>query len=323
MATKRDYYEVLGVKRDASDKEIRQAYRRLARKYHPDLNPNDKGSEDSFKGISAAYEVLSDKEKRAKYDRYGHDWAHAEQAEAARAASGAGGGFHSRTSYDFSDLDDLFGGGGAGFGGFEDLFRRGGRSSGGVHFEANIPGQDLEQPVTVSLEEAFAGTTRVISMMGPEGSPRRLEVKIPAGVREGSRVRVASEGAPSPFGGPKGDLYLVVNIAPHRLFERDGDDLTIKLPVPLHVAMLGGEVDVPTLKGTKLKLSVAPETQNGRKIRLRGQGMPHLGGSGGGDLYAEVNVVLPTHLNDEEKKLFRRLAELRTHVGTAGSTDEK
>jgi DnaJ-class molecular chaperone len=160
-------------------------------------------------------------------------------------------------------------------------------------------------------------------MMGPEGSPRRLEVKIPAGVREGSRVRVASEGAPSPFGGPKGDLYLVVSIAPHRLFERDGDDLTIKLPVPLHVAMLGGEVDVPTLKGTKLKLNVAPETQNGRKIRLRGQGMPRLGGSGSGDLYAEVNVVLPTHLNDEEKKLFQRLAELRAHVGTAGRTDEK
>jgi curved DNA-binding protein len=315
MATKRDYYEVLGVKRDASDKEIRQAYRRLARKFHPDLNPNDKQAEEGFKEISSAYEVLSDKEKRAKYDRYGHDFAYAEQAEAARAAGGAGG-FYTR-SYDFGDLDDLFGGGG-GFGGFEDLFRRGGRAGGGARVDMNIPGQDLEQSVTISLEEAYAGTTRVISMMSPEGAPRRLEVKIPPGVREGSRVRVASEGAPSPFGGPKGDLYLVVNVASHRLFERDGDDLTIKLPVPLHVAMLGGEVDVPTLKGTKLKLSVAPETQNGRKIRLRGQGMPHLGGSGSGDLYAEVNVVLPTRLNDEEKKLFQRLAELRTHAGTAG-----
>jgi len=317
MANKRDYYEVLGVKRDASEKEIRQAYRRLARKFHPDLNPNDTQAEESFKEISSAYEVLSDKEKRAKYDRYGHDFAFAEQAEAARAASGAGGGFHSR-SYDFADLDDLFGGGGGGFGGFEDLFRRGGRGSGGVRMDASIPGQDLEQDVTVSLEEAFAGTTRVISMMTGEGSPRRIEVKIPPGVKEGSRVRVASEGAPSPFGGPKGDLYLIVHVAPHRLFERDADDLTIKLPVPLHVAMLGGEVDVPTLKGTKLKLNVAPETQNGRKIRLRGQGMPHLGGSGNGDLFAEVNVVLPTHLNDEEKKLFQRLAELRTHAGTTG-----
>jgi DnaJ-class molecular chaperone len=180
-----------------------------------------------------------------------------------------------------------------------------------------VPGQDLEQPVTVSLEEAFAGTTRVISMMTGEGSPRRIEVKIPPGVRDGSRVRVASEGAPSPFGGPKGDLYLVVTVAPHRSFARDGDDLTIKLPVPLHVAMLGGEADVPTLKGTKLALSIAPETQNGRKIRLRGQGMPQLGGSGRGDLYAEVNVVLPTHLSDEEKALFKRLAELRSRAGAA------
>src|SRR4051812_5034657 len=185
--TKRDFYDVLGIKRGASDKEIRQAYRRLARKYHPDLNPNDKAAEESFKEISSAYEVLSDKEKRAKYDRYGHDFAFAEQAEAARAASGAGGGFHSR-SYDFADLDDLFGGGGGGFGGFEDLFRRGGRGSGGVRMDASIPGQDLEQDVTVSLEEAFAGTTRVISMMTGEGSPRRIEVKIPPGVKEGSRV---------------------------------------------------------------------------------------------------------------------------------------
>jgi DnaJ-class molecular chaperone len=315
MATKRDFYEVLGVKRDASDKEIRQAYRRLARKFHPDLNPNDKQAEESFKEISSAYEVLSDKEKRDKYDRYGHDWAYAEQAEAARAAGG-GGGFYSRT-YDFSDLDDLFGGGGGGFGGFEDLFRRG-RGPGGARVDVNIPGQDVEQPITVSLEEAYAGTTRVISMMAGDGAPRRLEVKIPAGVHDGSRVRFASEGAPSPFGGPKGDLYLVVNVAAHRLYERDGDDLTIKLSVPLHVAMVGGEVDVPTLKGTRLKLNIAPETQNGRRIRLRGQGMPILGGSSHGDLYAEVNVVLPTHLNDEEKSLFQRLAELRSHAGTAG-----
>ncbi len=316
MATKRDFYDVLGVKRSASDKEIRQAYRKLARKFHPDLNPNDKKAEESFKEISSAYEVLSDKESRSKYDRYGHDWAFAEQAEAARAAGG--GGFYSRT-YDVSDLGDLFGGGFGG--GFEDLFRRGGRGEGSrVHVE-NIPGQDIEQQVTVSLEEAYTGTTRVLSMMSPEGSPRRIEVKIPQGVREGSRVRVASEGAPSPFGGPKGDLYLVVSMAPNKTFERDGDDLTIKLPVPLHVAMLGGEAEVPTPKGSKLALSIAPETQNGRKIRLRGQGMPHLGGSGSGDLYAEVNVVLPTHLNDDEKKLFQRLAELRSGSGTAGQAE--
>jgi DnaJ-class molecular chaperone len=155
-------------------------------------------------------------------------------------------------------------------------------------------------------------------MMAQEGAPRRIEVKIPAGVKDGSRVRVASEGAPSPFGGPKGDLYLVVSVAPHKTFEREGDDLSIKLPVPLHVAMLGGEADVPTLKGTKLALSIAPETQNGRKIRLRGQGMPRLGSSERGDLIAEVNVVLPTHLSEEEKGLIRRLAELRSGTPTTG-----
>src|SRR3954465_8490035 len=169
--TKRDFYDVLGIKRGASDKEIRQADRRLARKYHPDLNPNDKAAEESFKEISSAYEVLSDKEKRAKYDRYGHDWAFAEQAEAARAAGGGGprGGANYSRTYDFSDLNDLFGGASGGFGGgggFEDLFRRGGR--GGARVDANIPGQDIEQPTTVSLEEAFSGTTRLISMVNPE-----------------------------------------------------------------------------------------------------------------------------------------------------------
>jgi len=312
MATRRDYYEVLGVKRDASEKEIRQAYRKLARKFHPDVNPNDKSSEAQFKEVSEAYEVLSDAEKRAKYDRYGHDWQHAEQAEAARAQAGYGGsGF--RTQYtDLSDLEDLFGGGGSPFG---DLFGRGnaGRGRTRVHYES-MPGQDIEQPTTVSLEEAFAGTTRVLSIPQPEGAPRRIEVKIPPGVRDGSRVRVASEGGASPFGGPRGDLFLVITVAPHQVFKREGDDLHVTAPVPLHIAMLGGEVEVPTPKGSKLALRIPPETQNGRKFRLKGQGMPQLGGSDRGDLTAEVTVVLPTHLSDEERQLFQRLAELRGGV---------
>jgi DnaJ-class molecular chaperone len=319
MANRRDYYDVLGVKRNASEKEIRQAYRKLARTYHPDLNPNDKSAEDKFKEISEAYEVLSDKDKRSKYDRYGHDWEMAEQAEAARAQAGFGtSGFRTRTYTDYTDLDDLFGGQGGDPGGmFGDLFGRGSRGGRGRAQFQNIPGQDIEQPVTVTLEEAYAGTTRVLTMPNPEGAPRRIEVKIPAGVRDGSRVRVASEGSPSPFGGPKGDLYLVVNVAPHTTFERVEDDLNVKVPTPLHVAVLGGEVEVPTPKGTKLALRIPPETQNGRKFRLKGQGMPHLSGDARGDLYAEVNVVLPTHLNDEERRLFERLAELRGHVGVS------
>ncbi len=320
MATKKDYYEVLGVKRDASEKEIRQAYRRLARQYHPDVSPNDKHAEERFKEISEAYEVLSDREKRQKYDRYGHNWQYGEQAEAARAQSGFGSSGPFRYSYSTSgnvDFEDLFGGGGGGdFGSiFGDLFGGATRAGRGRTQYQTIPGQDIEQPVTISLEEAFTGTTRLLTIPNADGTPRRLEVKIPAGVREGSRVRVASEGAPSPFGGPKGDLYLVVSIGPHKTFEREGDDLYVKVPVPLHVAMLGGEVEVPTLKGTKLALKLPPETQNGRKFRLKGQGMPHLGGQARGDLFAEIQVVLPTQLNDEERRLFRRLAELRQHAG--------
>lgn len=310
MASKRDYYEVLGVKRNASEKDIRQAYRKLARTSHPDLNPNDAAAEARFKEISEAHETLSDKEKREKYDRYGHDWQVAEQrAQAGFDRSGFGG----HTRVDFSDLQDLFGGRGGGGGGgmFGDLF---GRGRGGAQFQ-DAPGQDIEQAVTITLEEAYTGTTRLLGMPAVDGAPRRIEVKIPAGVGEGARVRVANEGSRGPFGGPKGDLFLVVSIQPHPSFERTGSDLSVKVPTPVHVAALGGEVEVPTLKGTKLALRVPPETQNGRKFRLAKQGMPSLDGSGSGDLYAEVSIVLPTQLNDEERGLFERLAALRGGVG--------
>ncbi len=311
--TKRDYYQVLGVKRDASEKDIRQAYRKLARKHHPDVNPNDKSSEDRFKEVSEAYEVLSDKDKRTKYDRYGQDWELAERAEATRAHGfGGAGGFRRRsyTATDPSHIEDVFGGNDGGLGGmFGDLF---GRAGGGRRPHADtIPGQDIEQPVTVTLEDAYNGTTRILGMPTPDGGTRRIEVRIPTGVKDGSRVRVVSEGAPSPFGGPKGDLYLVVSVAPHKTFQRKDDDLHIKAPVPLHVAVLGGEIEVPTPRGNKLALRIPEETQNGRKIRLANQGMPHLSGGGHGDLYAEVTVVVPTHLSEEERGLFLRLAELR------------
>jgi DnaJ-class molecular chaperone len=314
MAAKRDYYEVLGVKRDASEKDIRQAYRKLARKFHPDVNPNDQTAETSFKEVSEAYEVISDAEKRKKYNRFGHDWQAYEKAEAGPRPDGSGS-YRTYTTSDFGDPGDVFGGAGGIFG---DLFGRATGRSGRsrVHLET-VPGQDLEQPAVVSLEEAFTGTTRVLSIPSSVGPPRRIEVKIPAGVREGSRVRVAGEGSPGPFGGPKGDLYLVVSLNPHPSFERHGDDLEVRIQVPLHLCVLGGETEVPTLKGTKLALRIPPETQNGRKFRLRGQGMPQLGGDGRGDLVAEVIATLPTHLSDEERELFQRLAELRGGVKVA------
>jgi curved DNA-binding protein len=308
-ATKQDYYQLLGVSRGASEKEIRQAYRRLARQHHPDLNPGDKAAEVRFKEIGEAYEVLSDADKRKKYDRYGHNWQQAEAAEAAARDGGfrdfrwgpAQGGTRFETSgnFDESVFGDLFG----------DLL--GGARTGGRGRRMAMAGEDYEQPVEVTLEEAFSGSQRVLTLQTPGGSTRRLEVKIPPGVTDGSRIRIAGEGGPGFGGGPNGDLYLVTSVRPHPSFERKGDDLYVDAPVPLHIMVLGGEAEVPTLKGTRLALRIPPETQNGRVFRLAGQGMPRLGGAGRGDLYATAKAVLPTALTDRERQLFEELARQR------------
>jgi molecular chaperone DnaJ len=333
MASK-DYYAVLGVKRGASAKEIRQAYRRLARKHHPDVNPGDKAAEARFKEINAAYEVLSDAEKRKKYDKYGDKWQYADQIEEMQRRSGGArwfrfepGGGASGTGGTF-DLGDLFGEGADLGSVFGNIFR--GFGGAGTRRRAPTRGRDVEHRVEVTLEEAYQGSTRTLQMEGHEpcstcgGSgqvagavchvcrgagvtvrPRRLEVKIPAGVRQGSRVRIAGEGTPS-AGERKGDLYLVISVRPHQRFERRGDDLYADVEVPLTDAVLGGEIEVPTLKG-KVMLKVPPLTQNGKSFRLGGQGMPHLGGDGKGDLFARVKVRLPEKLSDKEKKLFEEL----------------
>jgi molecular chaperone DnaJ len=338
MAKKKDYYEVLGVKRDASDTEIKQAYRKLARKHHPDVNPGDKGSETRFKEINAAYEVLSDKEKRAKYDRFGEHWAQADQFSQAGAQGGPQWNTTSRdggATYHFEGGD--FGGGFPEGGGLGDIFEEMLRGSSRSRTRRARPqsGEDIEQPVEVTLEEAYHGATRLLSLQTAEpcaacggtglvqnvpcsvcrgagvvAAVKRLEVKIPPGVKEGSRVRLAGKGGPGSGGGPSGDLYLVISVRPHAVFTRTDDDLSVEVGVPLTVATLGGEVQVPTLKG-KLALKIPPETQNGRVFRLAGQGMPHLGRSGHGDLMAKVSVVLPTGLSGKEKELFRQLQELR------------
>ena len=303
---KRDYYEVLGVARNAPDKEIRNAYRKLARKLHPDLNPGDKTAEAKFKEVIEAYEVLSDSEKRKKYDRYGHDWAKVEAAEKAGASVGDFGGFgRPGQRVDFGafaadDLGDLFEQLLGGFAG-----RAASRQS------RSRRGQDADYGVSVSLEEAFSGTTRTIQIQRPNGNLQTLEVKIPAGVRDGSRVRVAGKGSPGLGDAPPGDLYLVVKVLHNDRFRREGDDLYTVVDVALHTALLGGEVHVPTPKGSRLALKLPAETQNGKRFRLAGQGMPHLSGSGRGDLYAEVKVVLPTHLTERERQLVSELAELR------------
>ncbi len=328
----KDYYDILGINKGATEKEIKQAYRRLARKYHPDVNAGDKTAEARFKEINEAHEILSDKEKRAKYDKYGDKWQYADQfEEASRQQSqywdfGQGGG-SAHFGGDIGGLDriieEMFGGGG---GGRTHTFHRQPRSR---------RGQDLESPIEVTLEEAYSGTSRTISLQFEEpcsacqGSGRiqnlpcsvcrgagvvpgikRLEVKIPAGVHTGSRVRVAGKGQPGYGGGTSGDLYLKITVRSHPTFERHGDNLHVTIPVPLATAVLGGEVQVPTLKG-KLSLKIPPETQNGRVFRLKGQGMPNLGKDTRGDLLAKVNAVLPTKLSDTEKELFRQLSEIR------------
>jgi curved DNA-binding protein len=304
MATPRDFYAVLGVPRTAGDKDIRQAYRRLARKHHPDLNPNDKSADARFKELQHAYEVLSDPAKRAKYDRFGPDFERLEGAAGgaqSQARSGRGG----RPDVNFGSVfgGDLFG----------SLFNAEARPGSGFGARGfRMPGEDIEHAVEVTLEEAYRGTTRTIQLEGADGSLRTLEVKIPAGVSTGSRVRVAGQGGPGFGGAANGDLHLVVSVRPHPTFERRGDDLYVGVPVSLSAAMLGGEVQVPTPKGTRLALKVPPESQNGQRFRLADQGMPRLGSSGQGDLYAELKVQLPRGLSSRERELFQELASLRS-----------
>ncbi len=321
----KDYYGLLGINRSASDKEIKQAYRRLARKYHPDVNPGDKSGEEKFKQINEAYEVLSDKDKRQKYDRYGDQWQYADQFAQAGGQTASHDFSKDGTRFHFEEGDfSSF---------FDDLL---GRAHTGASRRRSQPrrGTDLETEVEVTLEEAYSGTARTISLQTEEPcaachgggriqnlpcsacrgagvvtATKRIEVKIPPGVSTGSRIRIAGKGQPG-YGGAPGDLYLTISVRPHQLFERRGDDLHVEVPVPLTAALMGGEVQVPTPKG-KLALKLPPETQNERIFRLAGQGMPHLGNSSRGDMLAKVKVVLPTRLSPQEKELIRQLNELR------------
>lgn len=288
---KKDYYQVLGVNRGASDKEIKQAYRKLARKYHPDVNPGDTSTEAKFKEVNEAYEVLSDTDKRKKYDRFGDQWQHADQFTRAGGRNPFGGYGPGNVHFEFGD---------SGGGGFESIFGDLFSGFGGATGARARPQRrrSIEHPVEITLEEAFSGTTRRIDVSG-----RRLEVKIPAGVDNGSKVRINQ---------PAGDIHLVISVRPHKRFERKGDNLHVEVPVSLASAILGGEIEVPTLSGKKLALKIPPETQNGKSFRLGKQGMSKLNKKGErGDLFAKVQVVLPTELTESEKKLFEELRELR------------
>jgi curved DNA-binding protein len=322
-----DYYALLGVPKTASEKDIRSAYRKLARLHHPDVNPGNAAAEATFKRINEAYEVLSDPEKRKRYDQLGSRWKEYEsyeRAQAAAAAAGqpqqpfdfvdfASGGPPRAGRYDYrsvspEDLEDLYGTDHP-FSDFFETFFGPGASAGA---SAARPGRgfDLEYPVEVSLAEAYRGTARTLELHLPDGSTRRLEVKIPPGIGDGSRVRIAGQGGPGRGGGAAGDLHLVTSVAADTRFERVGEDLRTRVSAPLTTLLLGGEVHVPTPDGRRLALKIPADTQDGRVFRLRGQGMPRLGSpEQRGDLHAEVHVHLPERLSARERELLETFAK--------------
>ena len=292
MAKTKDYYETLGVARSASQKDISAAFRKLARKYHPDLNAGNKEAEQRFKELSEAHDVLSDAKKRKLYDEFGPNWSSAQAAgidpDAARRGGGGGGPFRpnagQRVEYrtvNPEDLEDLFGEG-AGIG---DIF--GSIFGGAARGRGARPQQqvDVEAPITVSLMEAYRGTSRTVELPGG----RRVEVNVPAGVKQGTVLRVPG-------------LRATVQIAPDPVFTPEGKDVRVAVPVPLNVALQGGEVAAPTLKGGQVRFKVPAETQNGTKIRLRGLGMPDPKGGAVGDMYAEVRVQLPVPMDERTRK---------------------
>jgi curved DNA-binding protein len=309
----KDYYKILGVKKSASAKEIKAAYRKLARKYHPDVNAGDRKAEARFKEVNEAHAVLGDPEKRKRYDQLGANWEAFSRGGAPGAGPWPGGGF--RVEYEdlggagggFSEFFRTFFGGGFGGGGF------GGGGFGGRGFpggfggagEMDEPPSDAEGEVTLTLPEVLSGTTREVAV-GERSKTRRVEVKIPPGVREGSRVRVAGAGGAGSRG-RRGNLYLRVRIAPHPRFERKGDDLATTVRVPLTTAVLGGEARVPTLEGD-VGIKIPSGTPPGRSFRLRGKGLPRLGKGGErGDILASLAIDLPSRLSSRQKELFEEL----------------
>jgi len=308
----KDYYDILGVNKSADQSEIKRAFRKQAKKYHPDANPDDPAAEERFKELNEAYEVLSDESKRQQYDQFGNNW------ESFAGGGGTGGAnYRNVNPEDLQDILNSFFGGRQGrssrtrtstdfegFSGFNPF--GGGNYSQDVNFgnQPQTKGQDIEHNVRISLTEAYNGKDIVLTIDG-----RRLTTKIPAGAKSGSKIRLSGEGQPSPYGGPSGDLYLMVEVTPDKRFERDGDDLITDVTVDAFTAMLGGKVDVQTFTGMG-KLTIPPGTQGNQKFRLSGKGMPKLKKKGQfGDLFARINITVPTSLTDEQKQQVEALRD--------------
>jgi curved DNA-binding protein len=290
-----DYYKLLGIDKSATSKEIKSAYRKLARKYHPDLNPNDKDAKRKFQQINEANEVLSDPEKRKKYDQFGKDWQHSEEFEKQQQyqqkhSDSQGSRYHySQSEGDFSDF-------------FESLF--GGASGAGRTRHAKFRGEDFNTELELRLTDAYKTHTQTLNVNG-----KKIRITIPAGIENGQTIKISGHGGKGINGGPDGDLYITFSIDDHPGFKRSGNDLYTTADLDLFTAVLGGEKTIDTLTG-KVKLKVKPETQNGSKVKLKGKGFPvYKSDSQFGDLYVTFYVKIPTNLSEKQKSLFRQLSE--------------
>jgi DnaJ-class molecular chaperone len=309
-----DYYKVLGVERSATAEEIQKAYRALARKYHPDLNPGDKKAAERFKQVQQAYDVLNDAEKRKKYDQFGAGF---EQFAGAGwppqgAGTGRGGAGQQFQDVDFSQFFGGAGGGGQMPGGFEDILRQfagGGAATGGRRRRPRGPlrGQDVEAEIEIPFNVAIQGGSWEVTFRRDGQHTETISIKIPAGISDGKQMRLRGKGEPSPSDGPDGDLLLTVRVAPHPFFTRRGNDLEVKVPVSFAEAALGAKVDIPSPHGT-ITLSIPPGTSSGKRLRVRGMGVKPSSGEKG-DLYAEVQIVLPGKFSEADAKLIRQLDE--------------
>lgn len=290
-----DYYKILGIDKSATPKDIKNAYRKLARKHHPDLNPNDKDAKKNFQQINEANEVLSDPEKRKKYDEYGADWQHAEEFEKQKQnrqqSTGSRGARSSGARYD-SDFSEFF----------ESMF--GGTAGGGRSRQMKYRGEDYTSELHLELVDAYTTHKQTISVNG-----QKIRITVPAGIENGQTIKISGHGSPGINGGPNGDLYITFSIANHSLFKRSGDNLYANIDLDLYTAVLGGEMIIDTLSG-KVKLKVKPETQNGSKVKLKGKGFPVYKNEGQfGDLLLTFSIRIPTNLTDQQKELFTQLSK--------------
>jgi len=311
----KDYYKILGVDKNSTKEEIKKKYRKLARKYHPDVNPNDHTAESKFAEINEAHEVLTDDEKREKYDALGADWqryqssGHTQDFDWSKYTGAAGGRAQTRTFHE-EDLEDILRGGGIFSDFFQNIFGGGFQSSGRQRSGFSIKGQDLQAELTIPLEEAFSGGVKVLDVAG-----KKMRINLEPGIRDGQIIKLKGKGYPGGNGGANGDLYIKFFIPVHSEYTRIGDDLHLDIRVSIYTAILGGSVQVHTLSGT-FKFTIPPETKNGTVFRLKGRGFRIFGKKESyGDLFVHVNLSIPENLTGKEKKLFKELAAVRNEAG--------